>query len=309
MSLLQVACAVERSYVPHSAAMLHSVLRHRGDRQIRVHYLHGPDFTAESAAAVEGMVEGARGEISFVQVPDAMCADLPIQGFTRKATWYRIFAPELLGELDRVLFLDADVLVVDALDSLWETDLSDHYLAAVTNVLQADHLFRAAELGIDPPQSYFNAGVMLMNLDAMRRDGCAAAMREFGVQNRATDLMFRDQDALNVVLGPRRRALHPRWNCMNSFEVFPWSAYVFGAKGVQEARSDPAIRHFEGPGPNKPWHRGCRMSMRELYFEHRRATPWPEVEMEGAPPRAGGLAGLTGGVRRRIGRRLRRLSA
>jgi lipopolysaccharide biosynthesis glycosyltransferase len=289
--------------------MLHSVLRHRGTRQIHVHYLHGPDFTAESATAVGRMVNGAGGEISFVRVPDEMCADLPIEGFTRKATWYRIFAPELLRELDRVLFLDADLLALHSLDPLWETDLTDHYLAAVTNVLQADHLFRPAELGIDPPQSYFNAGVMLMNLDSMRRDGCAAAMREFAVENRGPDLMFRDQDALNVVLGPRRLALHPRWNCMNSFEVFPWSAYVFGARVVQEARGDPAIRHFEGPGPNKPWHRGCQMSRRELYFEHRRGTPWPEVELEGAPPRAGGLAWLAGGIRRRFRRGLRGLSA
>jgi lipopolysaccharide biosynthesis glycosyltransferase len=309
MTELHVACAVERSYVPHSAAMLHSVLRHRGARQIRVHYLHDPGFTAESVASVQRMVTGAGGQISFIRVPDELCADLPIEGFTRKATWYRVFAPELLSELDRVLFLDADLLALGSLDPLWETDLTGHYVAAVTNVLQADHLFRPAELGIDPPQSYFNAGVMLMDLDAMRRDGCAAAMREFAAANRASDLMFRDQDALNVVLGPRRLALHPRWNCMNSFEVFPWSAYVFGAKALEEARRDPAIRHFEGPGPNKPWHRACRMSRRELYFEHRRATPWPDVELEGERPAGAGLARMAAGMRRRLSRGRRGLSA
>ena len=57
----------------------------------------------------------------------------------------------------------------------------------------------------------------------------------------------------------------------------------FGAD-LEEARRRPGIRHFEGPGENKPWHYLCRHELRELYLEHRRATPWPEVTLEGATP-------------------------
>ena len=280
MSVLDVACVVEGDYVPHSAAMLHSVLRCSGRYRVRVHYIHGPDLPAESKRLLTEMIERDGGEVSFVDVPDRLCEGLPTEGFTKKATWYRTLAPDLLPELDRVLLLDADLLAVDSLEPLWETDVSDHYVAAVTNVFQADHLFRAAELGFDRPDEYFNAGVMLMNLELMRRDGCADAMRDYGVKH-AAELMFRDQDALNVVLAERRRPLHPRWNAMNSFEAFPWSAYVFGARALEEAERNPGIRHFEGPGVNKPWHRGCKVSLRELYFEHRRHTPWPDVERVG----------------------------
>jgi len=279
--------------------MLHSVLEHSGTYEVRVHYLHGPELPAGSQGPLTELVERQGGKMSFVHVPDELCAGLPATGFTRKATWYRIFVPDLLPQLDRILFLDADLLAVDSLGPLWETDVSTHYLAAVTNVFQADHLFRAAELDFSWPQEYFNAGVMLLNLELMRREGCSEALREYGVAH-AQDLMFRDQDALNVVLAGRRLQLHPRWNSMNSFEAFPWSAYVFGVRGVDEARRNPAIRHFEGPSSNKPWHRACRFSLRELYFEHRRHTPWPEVEMEGDPGQPASLA-------RRLARRARRL--
>jgi hypothetical protein len=71
---------------------------------------------------------------------------------------------------------------------------------------------------------------------------------------------------------------------MNSIVSFPWSVDVFGRAAVAEARRDPAIRHFEGPGANKPWHYLCDAPMRGLYFEHRRETPWPDVELEGRTP-------------------------
>jgi hypothetical protein len=88
---------------------------------------------------------------------------------------------------------------------------------------------------------------------------------------------------------------------MNSFEVFPWSAYVFGARAVEEARANPGLRHYEGPGANKPWHRGCRASHREAYFEHRLRTPWPDVQMVGSDPEASGpLRRIARVARRRL---------
>jgi lipopolysaccharide biosynthesis glycosyltransferase len=298
VSVLHIGCAVEGSYVPHSAAMIDSVLEHAGGHDVRVHYLHGGDLPAGSEEGLSQLVEG-RGEVSFVAVPGELCAGLPTEGFTGRATWYRVLAPDVLPDVERILFLDADLLALDSLGPLWDTDVSGHYLAAVTNVFQDDHLFRAGQLGLEP-QDYFNAGVMLMNLDLIRRDGRTAAMVEYGREH-AGELMFRDQDALNVVLARRRLPLHPRWNTMNSFEVFPWSAYVFGAGELEEALRNPGIRHFEGPGVNKPWDRGCRASQRELYFEQRRRTPWPDVEMVGSAPRAPSLARrLAGRVRRRL---------
>lgn len=295
---LHVACVVEENYLAHSATMIHSVLAHTEGREVHVHYLHPEEFPLESLGPLAEMVEARGGRLLAQAVPERMSAGLPTQGFTRKATWYRIFLPDLLPGLDRVLFLDSDLVVADSLLGLWETDLSAHYVAAVTNVFMLEHLFRVDELGMSDPRDYFNAGVMLMNLEAMRADGCVEAMHRFGTDH-ADELVFRDQDALNAVLAVRRMPLHPRWNLMNSIVSFPYSPYVLGVRAVNEARKRPAIRHFEGPGLNKPWHAACSFEGRELYCEHRRQTPWPEVELEGDPP-------ARSPVWRRAARRLRR---
>lgn len=286
MTRLDIACAVEgEGYAAHSAAMLHSVLAHDDPAAVRIHYLPGPAITAEHERAIEGMVRELGAAISFLHVEDQRLAGLPTEGFTRKATWYRIFLPELLPDVERLLYLDADLIVLDSLAPLWEVDLGEHYLGAVTNVLEPIYAHRPAELGITRPNAYFNAGVLLMNLEAMRRDDRTAALEEYA-RSHAAELLWRDQDALNVVLGERRLPLHPRWNCMNSFLTVPEAAEeVFTAEELAGALGDPAVRHFEGPGENKPWHYLCPHEGRALYAVHRRGTPWPRVRPEGRTPR------------------------
>lgn len=281
MSILEIACAARRDYVPHTAAMLQSVLEQNGDLGVRIHFLHGPDLPADARELLTGMVESQGGEISFLLVSPEHVSGLRTRVELPASHWYRVFLPELLGDLQRVLYLDGDLIVLRALAPLWQTDLGDHYLGAVTNVFQEDHMHRIAELGLSDPRSYFNSGVLLMNLELMRRDGCTATLVDYARSN-FERLSWPEQDALNILLGERRLALHPRWNLMNSLLIFPWAEEAFGATALAEARADPAIRHFEGPSVNKPWHYLCERPDRELYRRHRERTPWPEIELEGA---------------------------
>ena len=277
---LHVSCAVQGRYVQHSAAMLHSVLAHSGELDVHVHFLHGPGFPREDALLLDGMVARDGGVIDFLEISEEPVAGLPVVDEFTVARWHRIFLPELLPGVDRVLYLDVDTLAMDDLGPLWHTDLGDTYLGAVTNVFQHNHVHRPAELGLAGPEVYFNSGVLLMDLEAMRRDDITGALRDVAIE-RGAALAWPDQDALNLVLSGRRTPLHPRWNAMNSVLSFPAAVEVFGADAVDEARRSPGIRHFEGPGANKPWHVACEQPGREAYLEHRRATPWPEVELEG----------------------------
>src|SRR6185437_4693696 len=176
---LHISCAAEGEYVAHSAAMIHSALEHADGRRLCVHYLHGPRFASRAAELLTGMVETGGGSISFLEVPDREVAGLPVLPQFTQAMWYRIFLPELLPGVDRVLYLDADTIAVDSLSPIWEVPLGDSYLAAVTNVFQPNHFHRPAQLGLPGPKVYFNSGVLLMNLDQMRRDDCTEALRGF----------------------------------------------------------------------------------------------------------------------------------
>ncbi|MGZ4201446.1 MAG: glycosyltransferase family 8 protein [Thermoleophilaceae bacterium] len=297
MEELHVSCAVEGDYVAHSAAMIHSLLEHSGGYRVRVHFLHGPGFPGRHQLLLAEMVERAGASISFIEIADREVAGMPSVDQFTKAMWYRIFLPELLPDVDRVLYLDSDTIACDSIAPLWETPLDGCWLAAVTNVFQPNHFHRPARLGLPGPRVYFNSGVLLMNLREMRRDACTEALVRFARSHTIEEIEWPDQDTLNVVLGPRRLPLHPRWNCMNSVLNFPSAPAVFGSTAVRQARRVPGIRHFEGPGDNKPWHPDCRQELREVYLRHRRATPWPHAELADGGPVGGGGRWLRSGRR------------
>ena len=284
---LHLACASGVDYAPHTAAMLHSALTWSGSRPLHVHYLHGPGFPADVQDRVRGMVSAMGGEIEFLEVDDEKVAKLPTRHealVIPSSVWYRLQLPELLPHLDRILYLDGDIIVVDELEPLWTIDLGDHLLAAVTNVFEDRYAWRPAALGMDDIADYLNSGVILFNLEQMRREGTTAELWAYAHAN-TEKLMWLDQDVLSAVLGKRRLRLAPRWNVMNSVLSFPQAEQVFGAEAVREARERPAIRHFEGPSLNKPWHYLCPHDTVDLYRRHRRQTPWPKVELEGRTAR------------------------
>lgn len=281
MSVVHVACAARRDYLPHCASMLHSVLARGQVEGVEVHYLHGADVGDADLSLLARMVDEHGGHLNPLHVAPGRLTGLATRSFLPSAHWYRVFLPDLIPDVPRVVYLDADLIVLEPLEDLWNADLGSNYLAAVTNVLQLDHFGLTRAIGV-AAENYFNSGVMVMDLEAMRRDGCTDAVLEWAVQ--AGDLVWPEQDALNVVLGDRRLRLHPRWNCMNSVLNFPWSAYVFGSAEVEEARRRPAIRHFEGPSANKPWHYLSDWDSQRLYLPHREQTPWPHVEWEGRTP-------------------------
>jgi lipopolysaccharide biosynthesis glycosyltransferase len=265
--------------------MVHSVIAAHPDDDVHIHYLHGPDFPRPARDRLGPWARSLGASLEFILIPDNRLDGVPTRGFTRKATWYRVFLPELLPGRDRVLYLDADLIVMEHLGRLYEDPrLGEHCLGAVTNVFQHNDAGRPAELGLPSSSVYFNAGVLLMNLEAMRADRSSRELIAYARAN-ADLISFRDQDALNVVLGERRLDLHPRWNCMNSFYVFDYAADVFPEGQLEEAMANPAVRHFEGPAINKPWHYLCDRELRELYAEHRAHTPWPRVRREGRTPR------------------------
>ncbi|MEJ7784872.1 MAG: glycosyltransferase family 8 protein [Solirubrobacteraceae bacterium] len=273
MAILDVSCAVRGGYVRHSAAMLHSVFLAGEGHEVRMHYLHPPGLSGRTRGRLERLAAQAGGSIVFWEIGEDRVAGLRVRGHFTSAMWYRILLPDLLERVGRVLYLDVDTLALASIAPLWDVDLSDALAGAVTNVFEE---WRDTEhtdaLGL-ARADYFNSGVLLLNLDEMRRSNTTEELRRVAA-DRSEQLLWPDQDALNLVLGRRRVTLHPRWNAMNSVMLFDYAAEVFGREAVEEARRHPAIRHFEGPGANKPWERGSTIPHREDYQSHRSATPW-----------------------------------
>ena len=211
--------------------------------------------------------------------------------------------PLLLPAQDRVIFLDADMLVNKDLGELWAIDLGDAPVAAVNDYFtpylntretigrptNCDRVPEKSlpvpnyrELGLSGAAGYFNAGVMLINL---------ARWRELDVLHQALDLLrahrahvrYCDQYALNVLFSEQWLPLDPRWN-QNS-NLWAWAGPDDGAfdpRLFRALRRDPWIVHFTWT--RKPWHYGCTHPSKRAFFRVVDRTAWRGWRPP-APPR------------------------
>jgi lipopolysaccharide biosynthesis glycosyltransferase len=270
--MIEIACAADRAFLPHSATMVASALENAG-APVRIHVLAGPDVGRRDRRRMTRMVRRAGGEIEIHRVRREELRGLKVAGPFPAAVWYRVALPQLLGEVDRVLYIDSDALVVGSLIPLWGAELGDAWLAAVTNVFPSEEFGRVhcRGLGLDDA-TYFNSGVLLLDLKRLRAADSLDRVREFAVANHAR-LVFPDQDALNGALGDQRLPLHPRWNLMMGTQAHAWSASRYGPDEVRSAIEDPAILHFEGAA-NKPWLAKPTEMAGVLWGRYRSSTPW-----------------------------------
>lgn len=190
-------------------------------------------------------------------------------------SYLRILAADLLGaEIDRILYLDCDLVVLGTLSALWETDIGAHSLAAAPDLYGG---FRRQALGMPANSPYVNAGVLLLNLARWRRERIAERLIRF-IEDRG-ELTFHDQDAINAVLHDSILLLERRWNVQAQMYRAKRRAVGADHAVIREACRSPAILHYAGP--EKPWRFRVSVAQRRCYFRFLQLTDWRGTPLQG----------------------------
>lgn len=276
---IHITCSADTRFASDCAVMLRSLLRSNAGEAVDVHFIHDGRLPGSDLRGLAGVVTGNGGVWSPLKVPNDCLDVFPFTHRYGLNAWYRTLLPSLLPQLPRVLYLDSDLLIRGRLRPLWETDLSNCCVAAVTQPVLPEVLPRLRDtLGLPDAASYFNSGVMLLDLNELRVERLTERVIDFVRSGRAP-MPWADQDPLNAILHHRRIRLHPRWNVMTPLFDLPARMLPFEAEEICEAIEQPVIVHFIGP--YKPWHYRCRHPFRAEYFEHLRHTPWHNRPIEG----------------------------
>jgi lipopolysaccharide biosynthesis glycosyltransferase len=178
--------------------------------------------------------------------------------YVSKSALIKFDLANVLNDLKKVLYLDCDVVICKDISDLWNTDLEDNYVAAVNDMgdgyfLGDKHSDLAGRLGLDGG-SYFNSGVMLLNLELMRHDSISEVLKNYRLNGTN---YFMDQDALNYVLGAKRVVMSYKYNYMASliylsdFETYNASIFDNEYESISDCLDDQFIIHMSGP--YKPW--------------------------------------------------------
>ena len=213
-------------------------------------YLCHSSLTEEQLRSAAKGFDPDRLQIVSVPVSRDFLKDAPVTDRYPTEMYYRSFAARLLPDtLDRVLYLDPDIVVLQPLKELFELPMGDALFAAASHVRRSLQRLNQLRLDMEPDGLYINSGVMVMNLAQLRREQDAQAVFSYleAHQNR---LMLPDQDVISGLYGDRILPLDPwRWNMTERL-------FAAEPRGSERARLDwvrqnSAVIHY--CGRNKPW--------------------------------------------------------
>lgn len=206
----------------------------------------------------------------------ARLARAPVRGHISQAAYYRLFLPEVLPpEVERVIYLDCDVVVCRAIEELWDTDLGGHAIAAVMKPRAEEF----ADVGLEAETDYFNSGVLVIDVARWRELGVARGTLEFAAVHPGRR-HGHDQPGLNHVFNGQWKHLDPRWNQQFKFFVHTARHLRMTRRDLRRVRRDPYIIHFTTQ--SKPWNYTNTHPWRHRFFEVLDRT-----EHAGWRPRAG----------------------
>lgn len=206
---IQIALILDDNYIIPALVMLYSLKRNNSHARICAHLLKSG---GKGAGEIFQCFEDERFRVKVINLQEEAPEFIFDPFFHVSPVAIAKFRlGNILNDLPKVLYLDCDILINGDLSELWETNLGDNYGAFVKDIkpllkYRQNHL---QSLGISNHDAYFNSGVMLLNLGAIRRDRIEEKLfsyRKNGLNN------FMDQDAINVVMGGKALQLDLKYN-------------------------------------------------------------------------------------------------
>lgn len=233
-------------------------------------------FVAHSSLDDEDILRIKKGirydtvEVLDTPITEGWFKNTPVIERLPEESFYRIMAFEFLPkDVDRCLYLDADVIIRKSLLPLYETELGDNYIAAASHTYKLKNRFNILRLSLDENGRYLNSGVMLMNLAAIRRDFTVEQILEKLNENIQL-LWLGDQDLINILFGGKALLIDERvWNLDE--RTFKHYRKSFDLDAVDK---QTAIVHYNGK--HKPWLEGYKGKLDVFY---------PPVENKGPAPK------------------------
>lgn len=294
MAEVNIAFVVDRGSLDQVAVVIASILATSGEPS-----------ALRFVIVFDGDAEVAQEKLAAWSIKPPHLTVLPVKNpfpprtrpmHVSTAALLRTQLPELLPELERVLYLDADIIVRRDIAELYRSDLGGMAVGGVADLgmnmmLRRESIQHStrlkeyfARLGIDPRTSlYVNSGVLVMGLAALRQIGFSAEAAAFA-RTKGPELLTMDQCLINTVLAGRIASLDLRWNACGNLMGHPRHYHYVARRyqpGLALQQSDPWLIHYTGP--DKPWNSGAAWRAGE-WWQHAANTglAWTRV----APPPA-----------------------
>lgn len=194
----------------------------------------------------------------------------------------RIFVSSVLPEdLNRVLYLDCDIIINKPLDDLWNMNMQGKIVAALLDAFGS--LYRK-NLGLEKNDIMFNSGVMLIDLKRWKEEHIEVKVLKL-IKEHEGLIPQGDQGALNAILSHQTAVLEPRFNSVTIFHDFTYENMLiyrkppifYSKEEIMEAITNPVIIHFTTSFlSRRAWVKGSKHPYTKRWMEYKAISPWKD---------------------------------
>lgn len=247
---IDVLVTFDRNYIPPFRTMLKSLVINNPGEQFHIWLLHSR-IPAEDLRNLEKYCHENHVEFSSIQVEHSMFQNAPITDRYPQEMYYRLMAPHLLPiSLNKVLYLDPDILVMNPVRPLWTLEMGEHTFVAASHSGITDITNSVNRIRLGTNHDYYNSGVMLIDLGKARTivkgEDIFQCVREHEMM-----LVLPDQDVFNYLYGTQTLQVDDAiWN----YDARNYYSYLIreaGACNLEWVAKHTVFLHF--CGTNKPW--------------------------------------------------------
>lgn len=279
---MNILFSSDDNYARHMGVAIISILQHNRDVERIRFYVINNQITLSNLEKLEMVVnEYDNAEISFIPFKYIeKHLHLSLSWPISLSSYARLFVGELLPvEVDRVLYLDCDVVVNGPLRDLWDNDLHGNCIGAIQDTIPSR---TKVSIGMLPKQPYFNAGILLIDLKQWREDNIGKKCLNF-IESYNGRVTHHDQGVLNGVLNGQWKRLPLKYNVMtihymmsqsNICRYYKDESPFYDAFERNEAIKNPIIIHFTPSFTSRPWEEKCCHPMQDCYSRVLAISPW-----------------------------------
>lgn len=262
---MNIVLASDDNYVPLLTISIVSLLEnnYKDFDEINVFILND-GITNQNIEKIKNILNKYNCNISFIKTKNIENLNLNIVSLERDniasfTTYSRLFIGSLIPDnIDKIIYIDCDILNVYSLKQLWEEDISDYYCAAV---LDCCNTTIQEMLGISEEDNYINAGMLYINLKKWREDNVEEKFIEF-MMNNQNRFYQHDQGIINNVFKGKIKIISPRYNLQGYFQYMSYKVSkkfscidneYYSKEIMDDARKNPIFLHFCAADFFRPW--------------------------------------------------------
>lgn len=197
---INILVTFDQNYITPFLVMLKSMVTNNPREMFHVWLLHSA-IPEHKLQMLHDYCQLHQTELTPIQVDRTFFENAPITKQYPQEMYYRLLAPLLLPEaLERILYIDPDILVINQVRPLWETDLKGNAFAAASHTGVFDFMNDINRVRLGTGHDYYNSGVMLMNLTQAKKLVKADEIYDC-VKEHSAELLLPDQDVFNYLYG------------------------------------------------------------------------------------------------------------